>query len=71
MAFHKQKGKVQVMTSSNFYKKANKPSTKPTPKELMNECIDVGWSRSKISQFWEMRKNLSEPKTSADLGEVE
>ena len=44
MALHKQKGKVQGMTSSNFYKKDDKPSTKPIPKELMNECIDVGWS---------------------------
>ena len=32
MALHKQKGKVQGMTSSNLYKKANKPSTKPIPK---------------------------------------
>ena len=71
MALHKQKGKLQGMTSSNFYKKADKPSTKPIPKELMNECIDVGWIRRKFSQFWEMRKNLSEPKTSADLDEVE
>ena len=59
------------MTSSNFYKKANKPYKKPIPKELMNECIDARWSRRKISQFWEMRKNLGEPKTSADLDEVE
>ena len=59
------------MTSSDFYNKFDKPSTKPIPKELMNECIDAGWSRSKISQFWEMRKNLGEPKTSADLDEVE
>ena len=59
------------MTSSNFYKKVDKPSTKPIPKELMNECIDAGWSQRKISQFLEMRKNLGEPKTSADLDEVE
>lgn len=71
MALHKQKGKVQAMTSPNFYKKVDKPSTKPIPKELMNECIDARWSQSKISQFWEMRKNLGEPKTSTDLDEVE
>ena len=59
------------MTSHNFYHKASQPSRKSIPKDLVDECTDGNWTRTKISDFWEMRMNLSEPKTSADFGEVE
>ena len=33
--------------------------------------MDEYWCQTKVNDFWEMRQNLGEPKTSADFEEIE
>ena len=37
------------------------------PKEIKEACISEMWCQTKITEFWKMRQNLGEPKTSADF----
>ena len=41
------------------------------PKAIKEACIYEMWCQTKITNFWKMRQNLGEPKTSAGFEEIE
>ena len=50
--------------SYNFYKIAFHPSNVKILKSIADACRDRKWTRTKMNDFWRMRKDLGEPKTS-------
>ena len=72
MTFHiSESHKSEAVTYLNFYKKASQPAKKPIPKAIKQACMDEYWCQTKVNDFWEMRQNLGEPKTSADFEAIE
>ena len=57
--------KSEPLTYFNFYEKASKLSKKSMVKAIKEACISELWCQTKITDFWKMRQNLGEPKTSA------
>ena len=41
------------------------------PKEIKEACRSKSQCQTKMNDFWEMRKNLGEPKTLVDFEEIE
>ena len=63
--------KTNPVTYSNFYKKASQPSKKSILKEIKEACRAKLCTQTKMNDFWEMRQNLSKPKTLAAFEEIE
>ena len=40
------------------------------PKEIKEACRSELWTQTKMNDFWEMRLNLGEPKTSTPFEEI-
>ena len=59
------------LTYLNFYEKAFEPSKKSMPKAIKEACISEMWCQTKITDFWKIRKNLGEPKTSIDFEAID
>ena len=63
--------KLEPLTYLNFYEKAYEPSKKSMMKASKEECISEMWCQTKMIDFWKIRKNLGEPKTSASFEEID
>ena len=59
------------LTYLNFYEKASEPSKKSMPKAIKEACISEMWCQTKITEFWKMRQNLGEPKTSENFETID
>ena len=58
------------LTYLNFYKKAYEPFKKSMPKAIKEACTSESWCQTKMTDFWKMRQNLGEPKTSTSFEEI-
>ena len=59
------------LTYFNFYEKAFEPSKKSMLKAIKEALISKMWCQTKIIEFWKMRQNLGEPKTSVDFETID
>ncbi|GLJ04972.1 hypothetical protein SUGI_0007990 [Cryptomeria japonica] len=62
---------IQNRRSYNFYLKSANPSNKSIPKSILHECKENYFTQTKINDFWNMRRNLGEPKTSAEFESID